>query len=487
MRGVSKSFPGVRALCDIDIDVRRGEVLAIVGENGAGKSTLINVLGGAHQPDSGTIQIDGRNVSLGSPAVAQAAGVAVIYQEFNLVSQLTVRENIFLGRAMQAWGIVDVKSERQAARRLFDKLGIDINLDAKVSTLSIAQCQVLEIAKALSTDVRILVMDEPTATLTPSEVSKLFETVNELRANGIGIIYVSHRLNEVLEIADRVVVLRDGQHVGERSIEKTSRQMMIEMMVGREIENEFPKERHPAGPIRLRAKNLSWHNKVKNVCLEARSGEVLGITGLVGAGRTELAQMIAGAIVPDSGNIWLDNQRVQFQSPKEAIHAGICLLTEDRKGQGLVLNHSVQENFGLPNLDQFGSHGILNLENESAALSEFVNGLKIKIVSGQLPAGNLSGGNQQKLVLAKWLQRNCDVVIFDEPTRGIDVGAKYEIYLLINKLAAEGKAIIMISSEIPEVLGMSDRVLVMRQGMVAGELKEPGLASQKQVMEMAAN
>ena len=487
MSNISKSFPGIQALDDVSIEVRTGEILAIIGENGAGKSTLIKTLGGVHHPDSGSIRVNGETVNLLTPIQSQQAGIGIIFQEFNLIPFLTVRENIFLGNARQNWGVVDRKEETCVTNELFEKLGTQIDPDANVASLSIAEQQLVEIAKTLATNVKILVMDEPTATLTPSDSRRLFDVMAELKSQGIAIIYISHRLNEILEVADRMVVLRDGKMVGERNIAETNRREMIEMMVGRSIENEFPKHQHQPGETRLKVSHLTWKNRVRDVSFSVRAGEVLGITGLVGAGRTEVARLIAGANLPDGGDIEIDGHPVRLRSPRDGIAEGVCLLSEDRKGQGLVLGHSIQENFGLPNLDCFSSSGVLSLSAESKALLKYIDALQIKIANPNQPAGQLSGGNQQKLVLAKWLQRNCNIIIVDEPTRGIDVGAKYEIYLLINELAGQGKAVLMISSEIPEVLGIADRILVMREGKIAGEVTNPQVTTQEQIMELAAH
>ena len=485
MRGIDKSFPGVHALRDVDLSVNAGQVLALLGENGAGKSTLIKVLGGAHRPDGGIIEIQGRPVEIRSPVDAMRAGIGIIYQEFNLVPALSAWENIFLGRERTIGGFIRHREERRRAIELFDRIGVKVPVDAPCGSLSVAQQQIVEIAKALSQQVRLVVMDEPTAALTDSEVTRLFDIIRDLKTQGIGVIYISHRLDEIFRIADRVTVMRDGAHVATTPIEQLTRQRMIELMVGRTIENEFPKHRHAIGEARLVVQGLSRGSAVRDVSFEVRRGEVLALTGLVGAGRTETARLIFGADRREAGTISLDDARLDIRQPRDAIRARICLLTEDRKSQGLVLGLSVRENFGLPNLGAFSSFGFVGAARERAALNEYVDRLSIRIPHQEQLARNLSGGNQQKVVLAKWLQRNAEVVIFDEPTRGIDVGTKYEIYLLINELAKAGKAIIMISSELPEVLGMSDRILVMHDGRITGEIKDMASATQQQIMTLA--
>jgi ABC-type sugar transport system ATPase subunit len=485
MVGIEKSFPGVRALCGVDLTLARGEVLALLGENGAGKSTLIKVLAGAYMPDVGRLEINGAPVVFRCPLDAKKAGVAVIYQEFNLIPALTAAENIFLGQERAAAGFIRRGEERRMARHLFARIGMAIDPDALCRDLSVAQRQVVEIAKALSIDARIIVMDEPSAALTPQEVDRLFVIVRELRGQGIGVIYISHRLDEIFQIANRVTVMRDGQVVGSRPIAEMTRERMIEMMVGRRIDQEFPKVAAPLGEPRLVVRNLCRGGKVRDVSFEVRRGEVLGLTGLVGAGRTETARLIFGADRADSGSVTLDGKPADLRGPRSAIRSGIALLSEDRKSQGLVLGHSVRDNFALPNLKQLSLAGFVRRRREREALAGYVRSLRIKIPHQEQAAKNLSGGNQQKVVLAKWLQRNCEVVIFDEPTRGIDVGAKYEIYLLINELAAAGKAILMISSELPEILGMSDRILVMHQGRLTGQIDDVAQATPEEIMKLA--
>lgn len=493
MRGVDKSFPGVHALKSVDLDVAAGDVLALLGENGAGKSTLIKVLGGAHQPDSGTIKIDGHLVQIGSPQDSQRAGIGIIYQEFNLVPAMTVRENIFLGQEPGRISFIATGNERRRARELFERIGVELDPDAIVRNLTVAQQQIVEIAKALSLDSRIIVMDEPSAALSPREVQGLFRIVEELKSQGIGIVYVSHRLDEIFAICNRVTVLRDGAYVDSKPIGELTRETLIELMVGRKLENEFPKravsnsDQCSISELRtgLAVSGLVGRPKVKDVSFNVRRGEIVALTGLVGAGRTETARLIFGADKRQAGSIMLDGKELNIRSPRDAIAAGICLLTEDRKGQGLTLNQSVLENFGLPNLSRFTVGGLIQQKRERNAFQSYVDQLQIKVFGPEQRAGNLSGGNQQKLVLAKWLERDAEVIIFDEPTRGIDVGAKFEIYLLMHRLVEQGKAILMISSELLEVLGMADRIVVLHEGRVTGEITDVESATQESIMELA--
>jgi ABC-type sugar transport system ATPase subunit len=485
LRGIDKSFPGVRALSGVDLELHAGEILALCGENGAGKSTLIKVMTGVHAPDAGTIAIDGRAVRFEGPAAARRAGLAVIHQELSLVPSLSARENICLGREVTRAGFVRPGEERKRTAELLARVGVSLDPEVPARALTIAQQQAVEIAKALGQDARILVLDEPSATLTPPEVERLFVVLRELKAGGVGLVYVSHRLEEVFALADRIMVMRDGRHVSTRRAGEVTRLELIETMAGRPLTDEFPRRQVAIGGERLVVSGLTRGTSVRDVSFVIRRGEVLGLAGLVGAGRTEVARLLFGADRPDSGTIALDGRTLELLRPRDAIREGICLLPEDRKAQGLVLLRSVLENFGLPSLRHFTRRGLLDRRRERDAFARWVEAIRIRVAAPEQKVRELSGGNQQKVVLARWLERNCEVVLFDEPTRGIDVGAKYEIYTLINELAAQGKAILLVSSELPELLGLSDRVFVMHEGRVTGEIAEPSRATPERILELA--
>ena len=485
LRSIDKHFPGVHALKSVDFELSQGECLALLGENGAGKSTLIKILGGAHSPDSGRIELDGKEIVFQHPTDSLDAGIAVIYQEFNLVPGLSAGENMFLGIEPNDYGWVRREDEMRKAIEILKRIGSIIDPNTRCDELTVAEKQMVEIAKALVRKARILIMDEPSAALTNKEVERLYELVDELKSQGLGIVYVSHRLEEVERLADRAVVLRDGERVGELLRDEMKRNRIIELMVGRPMDSEFPTEAREVGDLRLRARNLSRGSKVKNISLDVRAGEILALTGLVGAGRTETVRLLFGADHRDGGMIELDGKELTIRNPHDAINAGICLLTEDRKEQGLVLGLSVKENFGLPNLGKFSRNGMIDQNEELNRFIHYVESISIKISDPHQLAGKLSGGNQQKVVLAKWLEKNAEILIFDEPTRGIDVGAKFEIYQWMNQLAKQGKGIIMISSELPEVLGMSDRILVLKEGELMGEVANGPGVTQEKLMAMA--
>jgi ribose transport system ATP-binding protein len=484
MRGIRKSFPGVAALDGVDLVVSKGEVHVLLGENGAGKSTLMKVLSGALKKDAGEIRLDGRAVEIESPRHAQRLGISIIYQELNLVPQLSAAENIFLGKEPRRFGIVDRRRMRLAAERLLSGLAVRIDPRTPVRELGIAQQQMVEVAKALSENARLLIMDEPTSALTQSEIDELFKTIERLVSQGTAIVYISHRMEEVTRIGHRVSVLRDGRHVATRRVSEVSIGELIRLMANRELTEHYPRRRTPPGDELLRVEALRRAGVLHDVSFSLRAGEVLGIAGLLGAGRTELARAIVGADRPDSGRVLIRGKELRARQPGDAIRRGIGFLPEDRKTQGLVLGLSVLRNLALPSTERLARAGIVNGAREASLAGRQVDELRIKTPGLAQRVRLLSGGNQQKLVLGKWLAADAQILIVDEPTRGIDVSAKVEIYELMNRLTAAGAAILMISSDLPEVLGMSDRILVMRAGRVQAEF-EAARASQEQVLHAA--
>jgi ribose transport system ATP-binding protein len=470
MRGIKKEYPGVCALDGVDFEVALGEVHALVGVNGAGKSTLMNILSGAVRMDAGAIFINGTRLDITSPHKAMELGISIIYQEFNLVPYLTVAENIFLGmEPRNRMGFVDRRGMREEALKLLERLGAPFSPKELVSDLGVAQQQLVEIAKALAKEARVIAMDEPTATLSMKETERLFSIIRLLRAEGKGIIYISHRLEEIFEIADRVTVLRDGRLVGTYRLQDVTREELVKMMLGKALEKAVPRKEVATRREVLRVEGLR-RGLLEDINLAVREGEILGIAGLVGAGKTELARALYGLDPIDEGKILMQGRPVRFQSPIEAIRSGIVLIPEDRKRQGLILGMAVRENISMASLLRFSSSGFINGREEGRATSGMVKSLKVKTPSLEQRARNLSGGNQQKVVLARWLLRGAKVFIFDEPTRGIDVGAKSEVHGLIRDLADKGTAVILISSELQEVIDHSDRVLVMHGGRITGEL-----------------
>jgi ribose transport system ATP-binding protein len=485
VRGVSKEFPGVQALMGIDLDLRGGEVHAIVGENGAGKSTLMKILAGIYQPDAGSLLVDGRTVHISSPRHAMALGIGMIHQELNLAPNLSVAENIFLGRAPMRFGLVDWRRLDLQTRSLLDRLAIDLDGRAAVEDLSVARQQMVEIAKALSLNARVIIMDEPTSALTERETATLFQIIGRLKAEGVAVAYISHRLEEIFRVADRVTVLRDGRLVSSSRVADTTPAQLISLMVGRELTALFPKESVEVGGPVLEVRRLSRAGVLHDVSFVLHQREILGLAGLVGAGRTELVRAIFGVDPIDGGEVLIDGKVVKIHGPREAIQLGLGFVTEDRKLHGLVLGMTVRENATLASLANIGRFGFIDFARERAMAADYVRQLDIRTPTVEQEVNNLSGGNQQKVVVAKWLATRPRILILDEPTRGIDVGAKAEVHALMSRLAAAGVSILMISSELPEILGMSDRILVVRQGRISAEFSRQE-ASQEKIMAAAA-
>lgn len=468
MKNIHKKFPGVYALKNANLRVEKGEVHALLGENGAGKSTLIKVLGGIYQPDEGEIYIDGQKVRMNNVRDAQANGISIIHQELLLVPQMTVADNMFLDAAPQKYGYINRKQSKRDAQKALDAMGVQIDAGALVATLSVAQQQIVEIVKAVRLQSKIIVMDEPTSSLSDTEIQMLFEIVENLKKNGTAIIFISHKLEELFAITDRITIMRDGEVVKTVETKKTGNEELIALMVGRALDNYYVRDDFPKGEVILKVENLNQAGVLRNVSFELRKGEILGFAGLVGAGRTELMNAIFGITQMDSGNIYLEGKRVHIKNPLSAMRAGIALVPEDRKLQGLILKNSVGFNMTITILREFMKGICVNKKKEYELMDKYQQLLRIKTPSYEQKAGNLSGGNQQKIVISKWLAVNPSVLILDEPTRGIDVGAKAEIYAIMNNLTRNGMSIIMISSEMPEVMGMSDRICVMSEGRLTG-------------------
>ncbi len=484
--GVTKAFAGVQALRGVSFDLQAGEVHALVGENGAGKSTLIKVMTGAHRPDAGTIEVDGKRIDHNSPIVSRSLGIAAIYQQPALFPDLTVAENMAMGfESGGAWRLIDWRRRRARARELLDRIGARIDPDAPVSALTMPEQQMVEIAKSLGGQAKVLIMDEPTASLPEHEVANLFRVVRELKSQGVGIVYISHRLDELYALADRVTVLRDGQTVATRPMKEVERPELIRLMVGREISAIFPKRDVPQGDVVLETSTLGCRESgVRGVSLSIRAGEILGLAGLVGAGRTELARVLFGLTPATDGSISIGGVAATIRTPADAVELGIAYVPEDRRRHGVILELPVAENATLAILRRISKGGFLDFDRERQIAETYVEKLGVKTPSIDTPAGHLSGGNQQKVALSRWLATDPKVIILDEPTQGIDVGAKSEIHRLMVDLAARGLAILMISSELPEVLGMSDRIAVLRGGAVAGILSRSE-ATQEKVMALA--
>ncbi|SFR87978.1 monosaccharide ABC transporter ATP-binding protein, CUT2 family [Agromyces sp. CF514] len=489
LRGVSKGFPGVQALDDVDLELRRGEVLALVGENGAGKSTLMKLLAGIYVPDAGTFRLNGEQIAIEGPKHAQELGISIIHQEFNLMPDLTVAQNIYIGREQRSAGFfLDERALNRRARKLFEGLGLALDPSERIEHLTVAKQQMVEIAKALSFDAKVLIMDEPTAALNDAEVDVLFELIGRFKRPDTGVIYISHRMEELTRISDRITVLRDGRNVGTRITAETDQREVISLMVGREISGEQrpgPRSAEAGREPVLTVAGLSTRSLLRDVSFEVHAGEILGFAGLMGAGRTEVARAIVGADPKESGEIRMHGRPVSIGNPAEASRHGIGYLSEDRKHLGVLLERSVRENIVLSALRDYTSAlGFVNDTRIESTGRDYIEKLRIKTPSSAQLVRNLSGGNQQKVVIAKWLAKDCDVLIFDEPTRGIDVGAKEEIYALLKGLAEQGKAIVMISSELPEVLRLSDRIAVMAEGRLTAILDNAD-ATQENLMDYA--
>jgi len=484
LRNITKLYPGVTALDGVSIDFLPGEVHAIVGENGAGKSTLIKIISGAIEPTSGEIVIDGKSFDFISPAISQEKGISVVYQEFTLVPMLSAAENIFLGSFITRHGICDKRAMNKRSAELFEMLKINISPEVMVSDLTTGYQQIVEIAKAVSKNPRIMIMDEPSAPLTLNEVEAMFTIIETLKKEGVTIIYISHRMDEIFRVADRVTVLRDGRYISTQNVADTNKNELIKLMVGRTLSETYPAHGHTPGDVVLQVKDLCG-NGVKDISFDLRQGEILGFGGLIGAGRTELFQMIFGNAKIDSGEIFFKRRNIRPKKPETAVALGISLVPEDRKRQGLILDRSIKDNIAISTLKRISKFGVVPPKAEEEIADRAVKNLNIKTPGIKQKVLNLSGGNQQKVVLGKWLETDPEILILDEPTRGIDVGAKQEIYKIMVDIVARGKSIIMISSEMEELLGMSDRVIVLSRGRMSAELKKEDFSQEKMLRASA--
>lgn len=481
MTGISKAFSGNQVLKDVSFTLEKGEIHALMGENGAGKSTLMKLLTGIYKRDAGTITVKGKEVNFSSPKEAEKAGIAVIHQELNILPHLSIAENLFLGKeeTVGKTSILKTKSMNDKTKKVLAELGLHVNPSSPASELSVGKQQIVEIAKALSAEAEVIVMDEPTAALTDREIDTLFKTIRNLQKKGVSFIYISHRMEEIFSLCDRITVLRDGEFAGEKFIKDTSFEEIVQLMVGRELGERFPERNAQISEVKLAVKGLTRNGHFENISFELRKGEVLSIAGLMGAGRTEVAQTLFGYRKADSGEVELDGQKVKITSPRAAKKLGIGYVTEDRKTEGLLVDFTVEENISLTNFHEISKYGLISQKKESALYNSMKERLGIRTSGPHQTAKSLSGGNQQKVVIAKWIGIEPELLILDEPTRGVDVGAKKEIYSIINQLAERGVAILMISSELPEVLGMADRVLVMHEGKLAGELSKEEMTQEK--------
>jgi ribose transport system ATP-binding protein len=485
MNHIYKAFGTNQVLSGVDFELQEGEVHALMGENGAGKSTIMNILTGLHKRDSGTIMIDGQEKYFDNPKEAEQHGIAFIHQELNVWSDMTVLENLFIGKELRSkFGILRSKEMKALAKKQFEKLAVTIPLDRNVGLCSVGQQQMIEIAKALMTNAKVIIMDEPTAALTEREIEKLFEVINALREEGVSIVYISHRMEEIFAICDRITVMRDGKKIVTKAISETNFDEVVRKMVGRELTDRFPERNPNIGKTILEVKHATRHGVFEDVSFAVKSGEIVGISGLMGAGRTEIMRALFGLDKLDGGEVWIEGKKSEIKNPFEAVKRGIGFITEDRKTEGLILDFSIRDNMALPNLTSFSKNGFMDDKTENEFVELLIKRLRIKTQSGETNAKDLSGGNQQKVVIAKWIGIGPKVLILDEPTRGVDVGAKREIYQLMNELTDRGVAIIMVSSELPEVLGMSDRILVVHEGKINGELTKSE-ATQEKIMTFA--
>ena len=485
MKGINKSFGTNQVLKDAGFYLADGEIHALMGENGAGKSTLMKILTGVYTKDAGTVLVDGQEVNYKNPQEAEKAGIVFIYQEINSLFDLTVEENLFMGKEItKKFGICDKKAMRAKAQEVMDRMGVHIPVDAIMGELSVGQQQMVEICKALMVDAKVLIMDEPTAALTQSETENLFKVVNSLREKGVSIVYISHRMEEIFELCDRITILRDGSYIGTKYIKDITMDDIVQMMIGREIGERYPARNVQIGEEVIRVEGLTHQKLFRDVSFSVRAGEVLGVSGLMGAGRTEIMQAIFGNLPIVSGKIFIEGKEVSIHNPRQAITAGIGFITEDRKTEGLLLEKSIAENIELANLGKVSNKSVLSKSKGAELVKRGIEEFRIRCFGPEHECGNLSGGNQQKVVLAKWIYTDPKILILDEPTRGVDIGAKKEIYNVINDMAAKGVAVIMVSSELPEVLGMSDRVMVVHEGKVTGII-DGATADQAKVMTLA--
>ncbi|MED1747345.1 MULTISPECIES: sugar ABC transporter ATP-binding protein [Bacillus] len=485
MHNIHKAFGKNTVLSGVSFDLVTGEVHALMGENGAGKSTLMNLLTGLYSLDQGTIQIDGKETAFKNPKEAEQHGIAFIHQELNVWPDMTVLENLFIGKEIYTkLGLLDTKKMKALAQTQLDRLSVNLSLDQDAGSCSVGQKQMIEIAKALMTNAKVIIMDEPTAALTDREIEKLFQVIESLKKEGVSIVYISHRMEEIFAICDRITIMRDGKTVDTKAIPETDFHEVVKKMVGRELTDRYPKRTPSKGDIVLEVKQATRKGRFQDISFSVKAGEIVGVAGLMGAGRTEMMRSLFGLDPLDKGEIWVHGKKAVIKKPSDAVKLGIGFITEDRKDEGLMLDASIRENIGLPNLDSFSPKGLIDKKNEQDFVDLLIKRLTIKTASSEISARSLSGGNQQKVVIAKWIGIQPKVLILDEPTRGVDVGAKREIYQLMNELTDRGVAMLMVSSELPEILGMSDRVLVIHEGTINGELDQTE-ATQERIMTLA--